>query len=98
MSDYHQDSLATLRLVGDRCRDGTVGAQSLLIYHAHNSHIVRAWIMISNIENADDEINNLVARIERLKKNKAIEVEEINFLLTCPEIKPSGDHLKGRPE
>ena len=54
--------------------------------------------MISNIENADDEINNLVARIERLKKNKAIEVEEINFLLTCQEIKPSGDHLKGRPE
>ena len=54
--------------------------------------------MISNIENADDEINNLVARIERLKKNKAIEVEETRFLLTCPEIKPSGDHLKGRPE
>ena len=54
--------------------------------------------MISNIENTDDEINNLVARIERLKNNKAIEVEEAKFLLTCPEVKLSGDHLKGRPE
>ena len=54
--------------------------------------------MISNIENTDDEINNLVARIERLKKNKAIEVEESRFLLTCPEVKPSCDYLKGRPE
>ena len=54
--------------------------------------------MISNIENADDEINNLVARIERLKKNKAIEVDDVKFWLTCPEYKPSGDHLKGRLE
>jgi len=54
--------------------------------------------MISNTESGDEKIDNLVARIERLKKNKAIEVEEVRFLLTCPEVKPSGDHLKGRPE
>jgi len=54
--------------------------------------------MISKIENVDDEINNLVLKIDRLKKNKAEEVEEIRFWLTCPEYKPSGDHLKGRPE
>ena len=52
----------------------------------------------SYTESGGDEINNLVARIEKLKKNKAIEVEETNFLLTCPEIKPTGDHLKGRLE
>ena len=46
--------------------------------------------MISKIENVDDEINNLVLKIDRLKK--------IRFWLTCPEYKPSGDHLKGRPE
>jgi len=45
-----------------------------------------------------DEINNLVVRIDRLKKNKAVEVEEIRFLLTCPEVKLSGDHEKGKPK
>jgi len=54
--------------------------------------------MISNIESGDNEIDNLVARIDKLKKNKATEVEEINFLLTCPEVKPSGDHIKGKPK
>ena len=54
--------------------------------------------MISKIENVDDEINNLVLKIDRLKKNKAKEVEEIRFLSTCPEVKLSRDYIPGKPE
>lgn len=59
---------------------------------------ISGWIMISNIENVDDEINNLVLKIDRLKKNKAEEVEEIRFLSTCPEVKLSRDYIPGKPE
>jgi len=54
--------------------------------------------MISNIKNVDDEINNLVLKIDRLKEKKEKELEDVNFWLTCPEYKPSGDHVKGKPE
>ena len=53
--------------------------------------------MISNTENGD-EVDNLVARIDRLKENKEKELEDVNFWLTCPEYKPSGDHVKGKPK
>ena len=54
--------------------------------------------MISNTESGDEKIDNLVVRIERLKEEKEKEIDDVKFWLTCPEYKPSGDHLKGRLE
>ena len=54
--------------------------------------------MISNTESGDEKILNLVVTIERLKEKKEKEIDDFKFWLTCPEYKPSGDHLKGRLE